>query len=216
MIIKASEVAVNNPILSISLRCPGCLQQGVFWAIPKSSDLVITSETPYVIAGIRRCPNPQCWAVVFFFSNPEGKLLTTYPPESIDLDLTNIPNNVRDAIEEAVKCHAIQCYTAAAIMVRKTLEELCRDRGANGKNLKERIKDLGTKIVLPTELLEGLDDLRLLGNDAAHIESQEFNKIGKDEVEVGIEFAKEILKAVYQYSALLNRLRSLKKTDVNP
>lgn len=101
-------------------------------------------------------------------------------------------------------------------MVRKTLEELCRDRGANGKNLKERIKDLGTKIVLPTELLEGLDDLRLLGNDAAHIESQEFNKIGKDEVEVGIEFAKEILKAVYQYSALLNRLRSLKKTDVNP
>jgi len=30
-------------------------------------------------------------------------------------------------------------------------------------------------------------------------------------VEVGIEFAKEVLKAVYQYSALLTRLRALKK-----
>ena len=50
-------------------------------------------------------------------------------------------------------------------MVRKTLEELCRDRQAQGPNLKDRIKALGTKVVLPTELLDGLDDLRLLGND---------------------------------------------------
>jgi hypothetical protein len=39
------------------------------------------------------------------------------------------------------------------------------------------------------ELLDGLNDLRLLGNDAAHIESQEYSKVGKEEVEVGIEFA---------------------------
>jgi hypothetical protein len=77
--------------------------------------------------------------------------------------------------------------------------------------LKERIKQLGTKVILPQELLEGLDDLRLLGNDAAHIESQEYDKVGQEEVEVGIELAKEVLKAVYQYSALLSRLRALKK-----
>jgi hypothetical protein len=35
--------------------------------------------------------------------------------------------------------------------------------------------------------------------------------VGKEEVEVGIEFAKEVLKAVYQYSALLSKLRALKK-----
>lgn len=96
-------------------------------------------------------------------------------------------------------------------MVRKTLEELCLERGATGPNLKERIKSLQTRVILPPELLEGLDDLRLLGNDAAHVESQEYNQIGKEEVEVGIEFAKEVLKAVYQYSALLQRLRALKK-----
>jgi HEPN domain-containing protein len=114
-------------------------------------------------------------------------------------------------MEEAVTCHATESFIAAAIMVRKTLEELCRERGAKGNNLKDRLKDLRGKIVLPQELLDGLDDLRLLGNDAAHIESQEFDKVGRDEVEVGIEFAKEVLKAVYQYSALLTRLRSLRK-----
>jgi hypothetical protein len=114
-------------------------------------------------------------------------------------------------LEEAITCHADGCFVAAAIMVRKTLEELCRDRQAQGRDLKERIRDLGTKIVLPHDLLSGLDDLRLLGNDAAHIESREYDKLGKEEVEIGIEFTKEVLKATYQYSTLLGRLRSLKK-----
>ncbi len=71
---------------------------------------------------------------------------------------------------------------------------------------------MGGKVILPPDLLEGLDDLRLLGNDAAHIESQEFNAVGQVEVEIGLEFCKEVLKAVYQYSSLLQRLKSLKKS----
>jgi len=142
-----------------------------------------------------------------------GKIVESFPAETIDFDATNIPAAVQSAFEEAIKCHAQSCFVASAIMVRKTLEELCRDRGAAGGNLKERIKALGTKAVLPQELLDGLDALRLLGNDAAHIESQEYTKVGKEEVEVGIEFAKEVLKAVYQYSALLSRLRALKKPE---
>jgi hypothetical protein len=151
-----------------------------------------------------------------FFAQQNGKTLISYPPELIDFDPINLPTSVLAAFEEAISCHANRCFTAAAIMVRKTLEELCVDRQAKGNNLKERIRALGTKAVLPQELLDGLDDLRLLGNDAAHIESQEFNKVGQEEVEVGMEFAKEVLKAVYQYSALLTRLRALKKPPGAP
>ncbi|HET8923616.1 MAG TPA: DUF4145 domain-containing protein [Candidatus Acidoferrum sp.] len=140
-----------------------------------------------------------------------GKVMDSFPAETIDFDATNIPATIQSALEEAIKCHAQSCFVASAIMVRKTLEELCRDKNAKGANLKERIKALSTTLVIPKELLDGLDDLRLLGNDAAHIESQEYTKVGKEEVEVGIEFAKEVLKAVYQYSALLGRLRALKK-----
>jgi hypothetical protein len=147
-----------------------------------------------------------------FFVLKNNELQASYPADRIDFEATNIPASVTRALEEAITCHAMGCFTAAAIMVRKTLEELCREREAAGPNLKERLKALGAKVILPPELLNGLDDLRLLGNDAAHIESQEFNQVGQEEVEVGIEFAKEVLKAVYQYSALLQKLRNLKKS----
>ncbi len=192
---------------ALSVCCPDCHQQGIFENFSNLADIATQDG---VILGQRRCPNPACMAHLFFaFQN--GKVIISYPPERIDFDVTNVPSAVVSALEEAITCHATSCFVAAAIMVRKTLEELCRDRGAQGSNLKDRLKTLGSKVVLPQELLDGLDDLRLLGNDAAHIESQVYDKIGKEEVEVGIEFTKEVLKAVYQYSALLNRLRGLKK-----
>jgi hypothetical protein len=64
---------------------------------------------------------------------------------------------------------------------------------------------------LPPELLSGHDDLRHLGNDAAHIESDTYSKVDQEEVDVAIEVTKEVLKAVFQYSALIEKLNSLKK-----
>jgi len=198
----------HGPAAPVSLRCPSCHQQGTFEPVALD-DLFI--EIGQVGLGHRRCPNPACFAHLFVVISPTAQLVAAYPPERIDFDATNLPTEVLKALEEAITCHANECYTAAAIMVRKTMEELCRDRNAQGANLKDRIKDLGTKIVIPKELFDGLDDIRLLGNDAAHIESQVFEQIGRDEVEIGIEFTKEVLKAVYQYAALLARLQALKK-----
>lgn len=47
--------------------------------------------------------------------------------------------------------------------------------------------------------------------DAAHFEARVYDTIDREEVETAIEFAKEILKATYQYTALLEKLRALKK-----
>jgi hypothetical protein len=201
--------AVNSGNTEVSIRCPHCKQRATLDDFSGVHDL-LPHNLSATILGQRRCPNPDCRGHIFVAAQP-GKVLVSYPAERIDFDTTNIPADITKAFEEAITCHAGRCFIAAAIMVRKTLEELCRDRGATGGTLKERLRALGTKVVLPSELLDGLDDLRLLGNDAAHIESQEFNSIGQEEVEIGIEFAKEVLKAVYQYSALLGRLRALKK-----
>jgi len=202
---------------SVSLRCPACRQVGTFDRIifsnqPILTDVSITAGGVSVISGLRFCPNLACRALLFFvWDRNRAGLAVTYPPERLDFDSTNIPASITKALEEAITCHANECFIAAAIMVRKTLEELCHVRTATGTNLKERIRNLGASILLPKELLDGLDDLRLLGNDAAHIESLEFNTVGRDEVEIGIEFAKEVLKAVYQYSDLLAKLRALKR-----
>lgn len=96
-------------------------------------------------------------------------------------------------------------------MVRRTLEELCDDKAAKGNNLKERIAALKNVAVVPADLLDAADELRILGNDAAHIEAKTYDQIGKDESELAIELAKELLKAVYQYASLVARLTALKK-----
>jgi hypothetical protein len=196
---------VDNPG-PVSLRCPGCKQQGTF---PPFAGVNDAHHQNYSF-GQRRCPNPDCHLHVFVVQE-RGKLLVAYPAERIDFDSTNLPPAVVAALEEAITCHASRCFVAAAIMVRKTLEELCHDRGATGPNLKARLSSLGTKVVLPIELLDALDHLRLLGNDAAHIESREYQQVGQEEVEVGLILTKEVLKSVYQYSALLGRLKALRK-----
>lgn len=138
-------------------------------------------------------------------------MIATYPPERIDFDPTHIPEGIVKTLDEALSCHADGLYVAAAIMIRRTLEELCEDKQATGATLFDRLKALKSSVVLPPALLEAMDGLRLLGNDAAHIEAKTYNSIGKEEMEVAIEITKEILKGVYQMDGLLNRLNALKK-----
>jgi hypothetical protein len=96
-------------------------------------------------------------------------------------------------------------------MIRRTLEEICQERGAVGKDLKTRIHDLQTKTLLPQELFDAMDELSLLGDDAVHIEANIFAQISSQELDVAIEFTIEFLKALYQYSSLLSKMRELKK-----
>lgn len=90
------------------------------------------------------------------------------------------------------------------------LEKLCEDKNATGDNLKNRLAKLGANALIPKELPDAADELRLLGNDAAHIEAKSYTSVTKEEATLAIALAKELLKAVYQYESLVKQLRALK------
>lgn len=161
------------------------------------------------LAGMRVCPNPSCREIIFITQDASG--LTIFPAERLDFEPTGVPKKIVDSFEEAITGHANRCFKSAAIMVRRTLEEICSDKGAAGDNLKARLQALQSVIIVPKELMEAADELRLLGNDAAHLEAQVYDDVGKEEVEAAIDLCKEILKAVYQLGSLVSRLRGLKK-----
>lgn len=207
LMLEEDDINIIEPI-PLSGVCPHCGHRGTFEPLVEKE---ICCQDYYF--GQRKCPNPKCLGHIFFiFDGPEYALYT-FPAQKILIERDRIPENVLKAFEEAVVCHSNQCFVAAAIMIRKTLEEICIERKSTGEGLYKKLKGLAGKIVVPKELIEGMDELRLLGNDAAHIEAQTFNQIGKDEIEVSIEFTKEILKGVYQYEGLLSKLRSLKKSN---
>jgi hypothetical protein len=56
-----------------------------------------------------------------------------------------------------------------------------------------------------------MHDIRLLGNDAAHVESKDYDSIGKPEVDAAIALCEQLLMAAYGYGELLAKLGSLKK-----
>jgi hypothetical protein len=206
-VIKVPGGQTDQPNLEVKGRCPGCGRDVAFQAL----------EVPDLNAGAyrlgqRKCPRAECSSHIFFVWRG-GSLITTYPALRVPFEKANVPDGVVQTSQEAITCHAEDCQKAAAIMIRRTLEEICRDRAAVGKTLRDRIKALENLVVIPKELFQCMDELRVLGNDAAHVESREYDEIGKDEVEVGIELTKEILKAVYQYSHLLTRMRALKKKE---
>ena len=198
------------------LCCPACRQVGSLQILGDGHDVQFairddpTGPWRYVRWCLRRCPNSDCSNAVLVLGDNDGKVLGSWSPEIIDFDETKLPVSVSSSLDEVIACHASGCYRAAAIMIRRTLEDVCSDRNAPGPNLNARLAALAGKNIIPSELIEGLDKLRILDNDAAHIEAESYDQVGKDEVDTAIEVLELLLLAIYQYGAIVDRLSSHK------
>jgi hypothetical protein len=212
--------ALVTPDRVPNIRCPHCMHMGAFTSLGQHdiqiAHFVAQDSKPPLSrgaswVGIRVCPNQNCRGIVLAVIDHIG--VVTLPTEVLDFNPLNIPPPIANSLEEAVQCHSAHCYKAAAMMVRRVLEELCEDKKATGNNLKERIAALSKLIVVPQKLMEAADHLRMLGNDAAHIEARSYQTVGEREVRLAIDLTKELLKAAYQYDALLTELLGLKMPE---
>lgn len=191
----------------IQAKCPFCREYSTLNPTAINDLLVAPID---MILGLRQCANPECSSALYFARYATGQVVIV-PPSEMDFDDSGVPDSVTSIFKEAISCHSNGCYTASAIMIRRTLEQLCDEQHCEGRDLLVRITDLKTKVVLPEELFEAMNSLRLLGNDAAHVRSKNFESIGVNEVTVSLELTKEILKATYQYKNLLSKLIGFRK-----
>src|SRR6266446_5229211 len=112
MIIKGNSVgAVLSKGIPANLRCPSCGQAGTFEVLAdNSSDFVLDNV---IRIGERRCPNVECRAVLFIVWK-NNQMVRSYPAPRIEFDKTNIPPPIVSALEEAIICHANDCFIAGA------------------------------------------------------------------------------------------------------
>lgn len=210
----------SNKDHRLQIKCPGCLHNGSFEPLgglqdvrATGKDLFDDDDYSFLRIGIRVCPVSTCRMLVFFTSDWSGADARVHPAPAPNFNPTDLPDKVLRSFQEALLCYESGCFVASAMMVRKTLEEVCCDLHFKGKNLQERIEELKSKVTLPVELLNALHDLRLLGNDAAHFELKNFDEIGKNELDASIDVVKELLKGLYQFKALTGKLSALKKSQ---
>ncbi len=106
------------------------------------------------------------------------------------------PPEVRRCWQQAHRSLPHESWDAAAVMARTALQAALRDKGAEGNNLKEEIKNLASTGVLPPLMSEWSDEVRLLGNDATHPDGESQGAGAADARDV-VKFLDYLLQYLY-------------------
>lgn len=115
----------------------------------------------------------------------------------------HVPDNIHDAFLAALKSR----YTdnmICLIALRRTIEKICKERNATGKNLRDKILDLAGKNIFPEMIKNASDILRILGNDAAHGDDVEYDNNTVNEL---ITFTQIIIEYVYVIPYRIDRIK---------
>lgn len=126
-----------------------------------------------------------------------------YPPNTIKKP--HVPTEIKNAFEAALKVKAIQ-PELCMVSLRMTLEAICNDREAKGKDLEQKIADLVQKGVLPPIYNDACWIIRKLGNKAVHIDST--SKQYKKEVVKVIDFMQTIINYLYVFPKDVTNLKT--------
>lgn len=125
-----------------------------------------------------------------------------------------VPEAIAKIYNEAKKIEKISPISFA-VMGRKVIESIAMDRNAKGKDLKQKIKDLAAKNIIPDILYKMSDAVRVLGNLGAH----DINiDISSEEAKILDEFMVALIEYVYiapkKIEDLIERIRQKKDPSV--
>ena len=134
------------------------------------------------------------------FEYTESK--TLYPQSAIDT--TGVPENIKTAFESALKVKNIDT-AICALALRRVLEAICKDKGAEGKDLEKMIVNMIERSILPAMFDDACWIIRQLGNSAAHADKKVFSM---HQVDQTIEFVQNIINYLYTLPVKMQKLRS--------
>lgn len=212
------------------LACPSCGARGGLTPEAVAGDL----GSEVLVIAICGAPNRDhgsntahcCQRVVL--SGSPGCFERLWPPVRRSHADPAIPVPLAASLAEARLCHHAGAYTAATVMVRRTLEALCADRGiadvtAKGghKSLHAKLHELHSGGAITAELLDWAIHLKEVGNEGAH-DTTVF--AGREDAEDAIALTEDMLRHLYVTPARYaqararrergRRIREMPQTDV--
>ena len=126
----------------------------------------------------------------------------------------HVPAKIRDDFNEARTCLNAGAPTAAATMVRRALEAVCKDQGSTKSVLAQSLDELSQLGKIDGRLLDWAHQLRVLGNSAAHSTT---NRISLQDASDALSFLEALLDYLYvlaaQFSAFQWRSKNPLATD---
>ena len=142
-----------------------------------------------------------------FCINEKGHMVPSITNEILypinTFDGGKLPAHVQKSYEAALKIRKIDS-SMCLIALRKTLEIICNEKGAKGKNLWEKLRYLSDEHILPPALKDASIITKDYGNIGAHDHTI---YISDYEVNTLVEFVKYILDYLYVIPAKLERMQ---------
>jgi hypothetical protein len=110
------------------------------------------------------------------------------------LELEGLPSSVAKAYGEAVRVQTIS-PPACVTMIGRTLEAVCKDQVATGRNLEEKLTTLANNERLPLVLAQMARQLRQLRNLGAHADDED--EVTGADIPILMDFLDAILEYLY-------------------
>ena len=143
--------------------------------------------------GVYICPS--CKGPTFITPNFEQ-----YPGVTFGNRVKNVPNEVDILYEEARRCVASNCYTAAVMLCRKVLMNISVAQGAvAGLKFIEYVEYLSSMGYIPPNGKQWVDYIRKKGNEANH----EITIMNADDAQKLIIFIEMLLKFIYEFPNMI-------------
>lgn len=141
------------------------------------------------------CLQPQLiehsYRVSFDGTFVDDSIILIYPAGNEPL--SNLPDVVAKEYLAALKVQNISA-NACAVLVRRTLEVICKHENANGRTLVEKINNLIRSDCIPPRLAELAHLGRKIGNLGAHVEG---DYVTDEDVATLLDFVETILEYLY-------------------
>ncbi len=131
----------------------------------------------------------------------------TYQPEivypSVMVFSDGVPKDIYSAFEAAIRTKGID-YAICMLSLRRVLEMICKENGAEGKDLEKMIENLIEKNILSPAFADACWIIRQLGNSAAHADKADIYAYQVDQV---IEYVSTIINYLYSMPFRVGKLK---------
>lgn len=142
----------------------------------------LTSDK-YLYYAVEECNNCQQHFLTIRLKNQYGQILKSYPEDLPKTVNSLISDSVKKDFEEALLCQSVGAYRGAAVLARRAVQLICLDKGAKkGEKLRKQIEELFDNNIITQDIKDWADEVRYIGNDAAHPNKEEVNKEDSEDI----------------------------------
>ncbi len=197
---------VQDPeIVSTCRHCGNCTVLRVLYESERRKD-----DVTLLLVDCRSCEEAslleRVWTRDLF--DPFGSLSVTEEtvlyPSTGATQFRFLPREVRKEYESALNIMRHDA-NAFGVMVRRTLEAVCKERGVQRGTLACNLREMASRNEMPGTLADIADHLRLVSNIGAHHSGAD---ISKDDLPALLDFLNLVLEYLYEAPGRLRALQA--------